>query len=85
MSHDSCVVSLSFSDRIFDSLFNFEVHPQNKITSSDLVKEMNDGPKPQLCGTRGCSSSGRAPALQAGGKGFDPPHLHHGSSGPKKS
>ena len=26
MSHDSCVVSLSFSDRIFDSLFNFEVH-----------------------------------------------------------
>ena len=25
----------------------------------------------------GCSSSGRAPALQAGGKEFDPPHLHH--------
>ena len=26
---------------------------------------------------RGCSSAGRAPALQAGGQEFDPPHLHH--------
>ena len=25
----------------------------------------------------GCSSAGRAPALQAGGQEFDPPHLHH--------
>ena len=25
---------------------------------------------------RGCSSVGRAPALQAGGQGFDSPHLH---------
>ena len=25
---------------------------------------------------RGCSSAGRAPALQAGGQEFDPPHLH---------
>jgi hypothetical protein len=25
--------------------------------------------------TRGCSSAGRAPALQAGGQGFEPPHL----------
>ena len=24
---------------------------------------------------RGCSSAGRAPALQAGGQEFDPPHL----------
>ena len=24
----------------------------------------------------GCSSAGRAPALQAGGQGFDSPHLH---------
>src|SRR5579871_5749334 len=24
---------------------------------------------------RGCSSAGRAPALQAGGQGFEPPHL----------
>ena len=26
---------------------------------------------------RGRSSVGRAPALQAGGQEFDPPHLHH--------
>ena len=26
----------------------------------------------------GCSSAGRAPALQAGGQEFDSPHLHHG-------
>ncbi len=26
---------------------------------------------------RGCSSAGRAPALQAGGQEFDPPHLHY--------
>ncbi len=25
----------------------------------------------------GCSSVGRAPALQAGGQGFESPHLHH--------
>ena len=29
---------------------------------------------------RGCSSAGRAPALQAGGQEFDPPHLHHRAS-----
>ena len=26
----------------------------------------------------GCSSAGRAPALQAGGHGFESHHLHHG-------
>ena len=26
---------------------------------------------------RGCSSAGRAPALQAGGQEFEPPQLHH--------
>ena len=28
--------------------------------------------------TWGCSSVGRAPALQAGGQEFDSPHLHQG-------
>ena len=28
----------------------------------------------------GCSSAGRAPALQAGGHGFESHHLHHGES-----
>ena len=27
----------------------------------------------------GCSSAGRAPALQAGGHGFESHHLHHGT------
>ena len=31
-------------------------------------------PKPER--GRGCSSAGRAPALQAGGHGFEPHHLH---------
>ena len=29
----------------------------------------------------GCSSAGRAPALQAGGHRFDPDYLHHGMKG----
>ena len=32
--------------------------------------------KPRETRTWGCSSAGRAPALQAGGQEFDPPHLH---------
>ena len=31
---------------------------------------------------RGCSSAGRAPALQAGGHGFESHHLHHGTKVP---
>ena len=31
----------------------------------------------ELCTPWGCSSAGRAPALQAGGQEFDSPHLHH--------
>jgi hypothetical protein len=31
--------------------------------------------------SRGCSSVGRAPALQAGGHRFDPVHLHHEPNG----
>ena len=34
---------------------------------------------------RGCSSAGRAPALQAGGQEFDSPHLHHLLSFEKES
>jgi hypothetical protein len=28
---------------------------------------------------RGCSSAGRAPPLQGGSQGFEPPHLHLGA------
>lgn len=41
-----------------------------------LKREASDT---ELATTRGCSSAGRAPALQAGGQEFDPPHLHHGT------
>jgi hypothetical protein len=34
-------------------------------------------PDPPSLYRRGCSSVGRAPALQAGGHRFDPVHLHH--------
>ena len=33
----------------------------------------------------GCSSAGRAPALQAGGQGFDSPHLHQGETRGKET
>ena len=42
------------------ALFNFE----DFCESRNLEKQ------------RGCSSAGRAPALQAGGQEFDSPHLH---------
>ena len=35
--------------------------------------------------TRGCSSAGRAPALQAGGQRFDSAHLHQATEGRKCS
>ena len=49
-------------------LFNFE----------DAEKYLRNRYKRGPCPARGCSSAGRAPALQAGGQEFDPPHLHHG-------
>ena len=39
-------------------------------------------PDPPVC--RGCSSVGRAPALQAGGHRFDPVHLHQIREGEKR-
>ena len=33
----------------------------------------------------GCSSAGRAPALQAGGHGFDSHHLHQGNKMERKA
>ena len=40
--------------------------------AADAIADFGLRPKP-----RGCSSVGRAPALQAGGRRFDPDHLHH--------
>ena len=49
------------------ALFNFEG------TGKGTLKEKD---QPEALKTWGCSSAGRAPALQAGGQGFDSPHLH---------
>ena len=50
------------------SLFNFE-----GLLDLQRVRWKRE---PQI---RGCSSAGRAPALQAGGRQFDSVHLHHGA------
>ena len=46
---------------------------QFSVTGEGERKERRKNP-------RGCSSDGRAPALQAGGQGFDSPHLHRRSA-----
>ena len=45
-----------------------------KITLPSLTEENGENYEPFLWG---CSSAGRAPALQAGGHGFESHHLHH--------
>ena len=44
-----------------------------KITLPSLTEENGENYEPFLWG---CSSAGRAPALQAGGHGFESHHLH---------
>ena len=46
---------------LLGTVVQFSVTPQSGSTTEE---------------TRGCSSAGRAPALQAGGHGFDSHHLH---------
>ena len=46
-------------------LFNFEGPGKGDLKEKRSLRE-----------AWGCSSAGRAPALQAGGQEFDPPHLH---------
>ena len=47
----------------------------------ELEQAQHASPKPvkqaRVISTRGYSSAGRAPALQAGGQRFDPAYLHH--------
>ena len=46
------------------------------ITVRSVVR-VHKGPPPAATHSGGCSSAGRAPALQAGGRRFEPAHLHH--------
>ena len=50
-------------------LFNFQ-----RSETKDKTFEIFE--KAKATRKRGCSSAGRAPALQAGGHGFEPHHLH---------
>ena len=45
------------------------------------IREAGKDPGTESTEVRGCSSVGRAPALQAGGQGFESLHLHHGEDG----
>jgi hypothetical protein len=49
--------------------------PQHPLDVADAAHPLEKGGGPPF--SRGCSSVGRAPALQAGGHRFDPVHLHH--------
>ena len=59
--------------------------PPIRVRRSDATKQVSEvGREPfvdldTVLRTWGCSSVGRAPALQAGGHRFDPVHLHHPS------
>ena len=54
-------------DKAHNRLSLLEPVVQFSVTSREALKTEE---------TRGCSSAGRAPALQAGGHGFDSHHLH---------
>src|SRR5687767_11548330 len=60
-----------FSRRVCSS-----VGQSTRLISVGSLVQIQPDP-PVYCG--GCSSVGRAPALQAGGHRFDPVHLHHSS------
>ena len=47
--------------------------PPESISSLEVMISVTEIPDLKI---RGLSSVGRAPALQAGGQGFDPPSLH---------
>ena len=51
-----------------------EEEKKNKKEDKDKDKEKEQKAVPEKIW--GCSSAGRAPALQAGGQEFDSPHLH---------
>ncbi len=53
-------------------MLDVQVAPEGLIERSTLIIQHSSE-----AGRRGCSSIGRAPALQAGGRRFDPDQLHH--------
>ena len=73
-----------------DHLLSKEKEGIERLPEFEIRKEKSERDSGRRCcsifkdqGTQkwGCSSAGRAPALQAGGQGFDSLHLHHGEDG----
>ena len=54
-----------------------EVGGSSPLGPTIFTKVENNGEKANTHFIWGCSSAGRAPALQAGGHGFESHHLHH--------
>ena len=59
-----CLTSKVRQDSALSRCLIFEVRPQKGKSGTEYPTKW------------GCSSAGRAPALQAGGHRFDPVHLH---------
>ena len=92
------VVKYEFKTEVFVSLFNFEGSFEKREDGKNLnfakqnftAKRIHHeviSPAEQISLAKhiwGCSSVGRAPALQAGGHGFESHHLHHRKRGPEK-
>jgi hypothetical protein len=55
-------------------------HPSRGERDRASGSNQRSTPSPTSAGHGGCSSLGRAPALHAGGTGFESPQLHHGVS-----
>ena len=67
-SHKTILRSAKVKERRFCSIL--------RMLETVSLKQHNGVPSPCIWG---CSSAGRAPALQAGGQEFDSPHLHQGT------
>ena len=66
-SHKTILRSAKVKEKRFCSIL--------RMLETVSLKQHNGVPSPCIWG---CSSAGRAPALQAGGQEFDPPYLHQG-------
>ena len=64
------------------ALFNFEGPRKRTFTNGGKHTQPREA---NLLEIWGCSSAGRAPALQAGGRQFDSVHLHHGRNAASSS
>ena len=72
MKHASVTTKVGNGSSFGNTLFNFE-GPKNLQKRWKRIESGRQHVK-----TWGCSSVGRAPALQAGGRQFESVHLHHG-------